>query len=104
MRGDVSRIQECKVKYDKGEVMPLKNCGDAHTVAGVLKLYLASLPEPLLSYRLYDSLLAAWLPQICTNNPNATQLTDYARTVWDRTFPPQKTLLLQNINIMFQLA
>ena len=26
--------------------------------AGVLKLYLSSLPEPLLSYRLYDPLLA----------------------------------------------
>ena len=38
--------------------MPLKGCSDAHSVGGVLKLYLASLPEPLLSYRLYDSLLA----------------------------------------------
>ena len=58
MRGDPARIQECKSRYDRGEVMPLKGCSDAHTVWGVLKLYLASLPEPLLSYRLYDSLLA----------------------------------------------
>ena len=58
MHGDPARIQECKSRYDRGEVMPLKGCSDAHTVAGVLKMYLASLPEPLLSYRLYDSLLA----------------------------------------------
>jgi hypothetical protein len=38
--------------------MPLKNANDAHDVAGVLKLFLRSLPEPLLSYRMYDSLLA----------------------------------------------
>mmetsp|Transcript_26875 Transcript_26875/g.65844 ORF Transcript_26875/g.65844 Transcript_26875/m.65844 type:complete len:131 (+) Transcript_26875:229-621(+) len=58
VRGDPARIQDCKARYDRGEVMPLKGCSDAHTVGGVLKLYLASLPEPLLSYRLYDSLLA----------------------------------------------
>jgi hypothetical protein len=29
--------------------MPLKNANDAHDVAGVLKLFLRSLPEPLLS-------------------------------------------------------
>jgi hypothetical protein len=58
VRGDPARIQECKARYDRGEVMPLKGCSDAHTVGGVLKLYLSALPEPLLSYRLYDSLLA----------------------------------------------
>ena len=58
VRGDHNKIQECRIRYDRGEVMPLKGCADAHTVAGVLKLYLASLPEPLLTFRLYDSLLA----------------------------------------------
>lgn len=58
VRGDHNKIQECRMRYDRNEVMPLKGCVDAHAVAGVLKLYLASLPEPLLTYRLYDSLLA----------------------------------------------
>ena len=58
VRGDHNKIQECRMRYDRNEVMPLKGCVDAHAGAGVLKLYLASLPEPLLTYRLYDSLLA----------------------------------------------
>ena len=51
VRGDHNKI-ECRIRYDRGEVMPLKGCADMYTVAGVLKLYLA---EPLLTFRLYDS-------------------------------------------------
>lgn len=30
---------------------------DVHTVAGLMKLYLRELPEPLLTFRLYDPLI-----------------------------------------------
>lgn len=33
--------------------------GDVHVIAGVLKLYLRDLPDPLLTYRLYDEFVAA---------------------------------------------
>lgn len=32
---------------------------DAHTIAGVLKSYLRDLPEPLLTYQLFDQFIAA---------------------------------------------
>ena len=38
---------------------PLSDVTDPRVVANVLKLYLETLPEPLLTHRLYDSVLAA---------------------------------------------
>jgi len=35
----------------------LSKCPDPHAVSGLLKLYLRELPEPLLTYELYDSFL-----------------------------------------------
>jgi len=37
----------------------LSRCGDAHVAAGLLKLYLRELPEPLLTFDLYDRFIAA---------------------------------------------
>lgn len=31
---------------------------DVHTVAGLLKVYLRELPEPLMTYRLYEPFIA----------------------------------------------
>jgi hypothetical protein len=38
---------------------------DIHTVAGVLKLFFRELPEPLLTYELYDTFLAAVCMFVC---------------------------------------
>lgn len=57
-RGDMSQIHAIKQKYDRGMPGALQGCKDPFVVAGVLKLHLATLPEPLLSFRLYDSFLS----------------------------------------------
>ncbi|KAK3238332.1 hypothetical protein CYMTET_46001 [Cymbomonas tetramitiformis] len=57
-RGDMSQIHAIKQKYDRGIPGALQGCKDPFVVAGVLKLHLATLPEPLLSFRLYDSFLS----------------------------------------------
>ena len=36
----------------------LEVCDDVHAVAGLLKLYLRELPEPLLTHRFYDTFIA----------------------------------------------
>ena len=39
--------------------MELSRVNDPHTVAGLLKLYLRSLPDPLFSFSAYDSFISA---------------------------------------------
>ena len=53
-----------------GEVPDLINtCKDPHVAAGLLKLWLRSLPQPLCTYELYDCFLAGELidfVEMCT--------------------------------------
>ena len=44
--------------YDNGERPDLSEI-NPNTIAGLLKLYFRSLPEPLLTYQLYNSFLNA---------------------------------------------
>jgi hypothetical protein len=56
--GNAEEIRAIKKRYDKGKKVDLEG-RDLHTVAGVLKLFFRELPEPLLTYELYDTFLAA---------------------------------------------
>ena len=40
-----------------GVDVDLTKCNDPHTVAGLLKLYFRELPEPLLTFDLYDDFI-----------------------------------------------
>lgn len=42
-----------------GEDVDLGICRDPHTVASLLKQYLRELPEPILTFDMYDSYIAA---------------------------------------------
>jgi hypothetical protein len=42
-----------------GEDVDLSTCRDPHTVASLLKQYLRELPEPILTFDMYDSYIAA---------------------------------------------
>jgi len=53
--GKASLIEELKAQYDKKGSVDLSEVHDVHSVAGLLKQYLRELPEPLLTYWLYDS-------------------------------------------------
>ncbi|ELR12620.1 RhoGAP domain containing protein [Acanthamoeba castellanii str. Neff] len=52
--GGMISVQKYRDLYDNGEDPDLSECVDPHTVSGLLKLYLRSLPEPLITYDLYD--------------------------------------------------
>jgi len=58
-RCNMARVNSIRQLYERDDPEPLLDCNDPHVVAGVLKLYLASLPEPLLSFELCKSFLAA---------------------------------------------
>lgn len=56
--GNDTVLQQLKAFYDGEQSdMTLENCDDVHAVAGLLKLYLRELPEPLLTHRFYDTFI-----------------------------------------------
>ncbi|XP_073945144.1 rho GTPase-activating protein 44-like [Choristoneura fumiferana] len=59
--GGSSKVRRMKLSLDAGLfAVPLpRDYRDVHVVAAVLKSYLRELPEPLLTYRLYDHFVAA---------------------------------------------
>lgn len=50
----MTAIKELKKKADLGIVPPFDENVDVHCLTGLIKLYLRELPEPLLTYTLYD--------------------------------------------------
>lgn len=46
-------------KYYIGKKVDLFQIDDVHTVAGLLKVFFRELPEPILTYELYNSWIAA---------------------------------------------
>jgi hypothetical protein len=56
--GVQDHIKELKKRYDKGKKIDLTG-EDIHNVAGLLKLFFRELPEPLLTFELYESFIAA---------------------------------------------
>ncbi|XP_026317651.1 rho GTPase-activating protein 17 isoform X2 [Hyposmocoma kahamanoa] len=59
--GGSSKVRRMKLSLDAGLfTVPLpRDYRDMHVVASVLKSYLRELPEPLLTYRLYENFIAA---------------------------------------------
>lgn len=56
LSGNSDKITKWKHAFDEGPAT-LDKSEDIHTYTGLLKLYLRELPEPLLTFGLYDSLL-----------------------------------------------
>lgn len=57
--GSASKIKKMKSAFDAGVAYLVEDDRDPHNVAGVLKSYLRSLPEPLLTYELYNEWMEA---------------------------------------------
>ena len=55
MSGDKSKIEQMKSEVDQGSRIEFSKEKDINNVTGLIKLYLQSLPNPLLTYDLYDS-------------------------------------------------
>mmetsp|Transcript_1747 Transcript_1747/g.6228 ORF Transcript_1747/g.6228 Transcript_1747/m.6228 type:complete len:287 (-) Transcript_1747:90-950(-) len=54
----VKQLDNLKGRFNKGELVPLDEF-DLHLVAGLLKAYFIELPEPLLTFDLYDAFIEA---------------------------------------------
>jgi len=55
--GSVQNIQDMKAQFDSGKKVALQSY-IPHDVGGVLKQFLRDLPEPLLSFKLYEPIVA----------------------------------------------
>jgi hypothetical protein len=56
--GSLAQVNEFKARFDKGEDVDLSGILDPHIVAGLLKMYVRELADPLLTFELYDVFLA----------------------------------------------
>jgi RhoGAP domain len=59
LSGSAKDIEDYRAAYDRGDYVNVDPEPDHHTVAGVLKLYLRELGEPLLTFDLFHEFLAA---------------------------------------------
>lgn len=57
LSGSARDIDKMKDQLDRGKGMELDG-QDCHAIAGLLKLWLREMPEPLLTYDLYDNWIA----------------------------------------------
>ncbi len=55
--GTQTEIEEFKDEFDTTGKCDLSRCRDVHAVAGLLKLYLRELPEPLLTFDRYPDFI-----------------------------------------------
>lgn len=59
LSGSQTRIDKLKSEFNSGVQVDLSTIADPHTVTGILKLYFRELPEPLMTYDLYESFVTA---------------------------------------------
>uniref|UniRef100_A0A7S4IIV3 Rho-GAP domain-containing protein n=1 Tax=Vannella robusta TaxID=1487602 RepID=A0A7S4IIV3_9EUKA len=90
---DVRRIKD---RFDKGRKTDLSKEENANTIAGVLKLFFTELNNPVLSYELYPSFMAA------------VEMPDPLLRVWCvrrtlATLPPGNRVVLDRVCAMFRI-
>jgi len=56
--GNSTDIDKYKYQIDKGDVVDFRTENDPHTLAGLFKLYIRNLPDPLLTHDLYNDFLS----------------------------------------------
>ncbi|KJE95981.1 hypothetical protein CAOG_06359 [Capsaspora owczarzaki ATCC 30864] len=98
LSGTASQIQALKVRFDQGENVNLDEVHDPHVVSGLLKLFLREMPEPLLTFALFDSFVAA------QNAVNETQRASYFRACVAALPPCNYALLKRLLGFLLEVS
>eukprot|EP01137_Pigoraptor_chileana_P017403 Opistho-2@75422 len=98
LSGAASQIQKYKEKFDKGEKVDLEECNDPHVVAGLFKLFLREMPEPLLTFSLFDVFVAA------QSAPDLTERARYFRAAIAGLPAENRALLKRTAGFMLKLS
>lgn len=91
--GNNREIQHLKTAVDRGRAPDFSKVKDPHTVAGLLKMYLYSLPDPLLPPALFDRLINA------AKNNSSTVVEEMKKLL--RFVPPAN---LRTLEVILQFA
>ncbi|XP_028283720.1 rho GTPase-activating protein 1-like isoform X1 [Parambassis ranga] len=54
---NVTLVKEVQLKYNSGQAVNFRDMEDVHLAAVILKIFLRELPEPLLTYQLYNDIV-----------------------------------------------
>ncbi|KAL6045805.1 Rho GTPase-activating protein 45 [Cleaved into: Minor histocompatibility antigen HA-1] [Balamuthia mandrillaris] len=98
LSGSSTLIEKYVARYDKGEDVDLSVERDPHCVAGILKLYLRELEDPVMTFRLYP----LWIGCAATKD-RAVQLS-YARHLLRRMPPLNQALLEYLLQFLLRVA
>eukprot|EP00010_Vexillifera_abyssalis_P002136 CAMPEP_0201553358 /NCGR_PEP_ID=MMETSP0173_2-20130828/26249_1 /ASSEMBLY_ACC=CAM_ASM_000268 /TAXON_ID=218659 /ORGANISM="Vexillifera sp., Strain DIVA3 564/2" /LENGTH=674 /DNA_ID=CAMNT_0047964081 /DNA_START=78 /DNA_END=2099 /DNA_ORIENTATION=- len=85
--GSSMLISQFQSDFDCGGTVNFSSVSDPHAVAGILKLWLRSLPEPLLTFDLFDGFLQL------LEESDADELTDGLRDLFSQLPPANYNLL-----------
>eukprot|EP00012_Vannella_robusta_P009987 CAMPEP_0206196538 /NCGR_PEP_ID=MMETSP0166-20121206/8511_1 /ASSEMBLY_ACC=CAM_ASM_000260 /TAXON_ID=95228 /ORGANISM="Vannella robusta, Strain DIVA3 518/3/11/1/6" /LENGTH=675 /DNA_ID=CAMNT_0053614039 /DNA_START=16 /DNA_END=2043 /DNA_ORIENTATION=+ len=88
--GNQSEVLAMKKAFDEGQDVNVRECSSPHVAAGLLKLYLRDLPEPLFTFSLYDIFIALY----GTVTNEAVRVT-YYKIIVDALPLPNRTLLFR---------
>lgn len=58
-------LRQIKDKFDRGEAVDLEEMGDCHLAAVLIKLLLRELPQPLLTFQAYSSIVEIRGGMVC---------------------------------------
>jgi RhoGAP domain len=100
LSGRQADVQALKKAYDKGSKVQLQRWADidVNNLSGALKLYFRELPEPLLTFALYEAFMAA------AGLPEASDRFVAIRKVVDRLPPGNRTVFLYLVEFLREVA
>jgi len=96
--GSANKIKELKESLDDGLPLNLIGFDDPHVVTGLLKLYIRELPEPLLTYELYDQFLA-----IERSKPSEEEYMTKVKALIEKLPPANRALLSSLIRLLVRV-
>jgi len=87
--GDKHEVEQLVVRYSKGEIYDLSFIKDEHAIAGLLKVFVREMSQPLLTHEHYEE----WL-KIQAGRPDLAEQLAYVRSKLE-TLPPSNRELLK---------
>eukprot|EP01100_Stratorugosa_tubuloviscum_P001602 TRINITY_DN1363_c0_g1_i1.p1 TRINITY_DN1363_c0_g1~~TRINITY_DN1363_c0_g1_i1.p1 ORF type:complete len:760 (+),score=357.44 TRINITY_DN1363_c0_g1_i1:106-2385(+) len=98
LSGSAAAIKEYKAQYDANQYPDLFKETDPHVIAGLIKLYLRELPEPLLTYGLYNAFISM---DSCTDKVLKVKFT---RNLIERLPAVNRTTLSRLLNFALGIS
>jgi hypothetical protein len=97
--GDKHEVEQLVVRYSKGEIYDLSFVADEHAIAGLLKVFVREMSQPLLTHELYEE----WL-KIQVGRPEVAEQLVYVRSKIESLPASNRELLKYLMLFLFRVA